>query len=348
MPPTPPPMPDQAKARQRRLDGLHALWEAFIVLLVCINLGLILFDSLFALTPLRELFASWLPGLHARYETLIHRNFQHIDLAFVAIFVLDVLLGWTIALFERRYARWYYYPFAHWYDVLGCIPLAGLRWLRVLRVGSLLIRLQRLGLIDMRQWAVYGVARRYYVLLLEELADRVMVRLFSRMQQEIGASDDLSRRLLEDVVRPRKERLLDDLSRRMHAMLENGYRDNRGAIEGYVGGLIHQALANNPEVASLRRLPLGGRVADTLDDALADIAARLLQGAAEGLQSAQFQRLARNLADECFEAWVYQDETTDLALEELLVDIIEVLKQQVLDRRWSRFVGPIEPPRSPG
>ncbi|MCQ4260646.1 ion transporter [Stutzerimonas stutzeri] len=337
-----------ADHRERLRDGLHAAWEVFIVLLVCINLGLIVLDSLFIVPPINQALANWLPDLHQRYDATIHSNFQLIDLGFVSIFVLDVLLGWTIALFERRYARWYYYPFAHWYDVLGCIPLTGFRWLRVLRVGSLLIRLQRLGLIDMRRWAIFGVVHRYYSLLLEELSDRVMVRLFSRMQQEIGASDDLSRRLLEEVVRPRKERLLNDLSRRMQSMLESGYRDNRGAIEGYVGGLIHQALLNNPEVTSLRRLPMGGRVADTLDEALADIAARLLQGAAEGLQSPQFQRLARSLADEFFEAWVYQDEHTDLALEELLVDVIEVLKQQVLDRRWSRFVGPIQPPAPPG
>lgn len=342
-------MPEPAVGQRKRVhDGLHAAWETFIVLLVCINLGLILFDSLFMVQPINQALAGWLPELHQRYDTLIHRHFQLIDLAFVAVFVFDVLLGWTIALFERRYARWYYYPFAHWYDVLGCIPLSGFRWLRVLRVGSLLIRLQRLGFIDMRQWPVYRLVHRYYLLLLEELSDRVMVRLFSRMQQEIGASDDLSRRLLQEVVRPRKERLLDDLSRRLNAMLENGYRDNRGAIEGYVDGLIHQALANNREVIRLRRLPMGDRVADTLDDALADIAARLLQGAVDGLQGAQFQRLARSLADECFEAWVYQDENTDLALEELLVDIIEVLKQQVLDRRWSRFVGPSEPPTPPG
>jgi hypothetical protein len=341
-------MAERAADQRRSLDGLHAAWEILIVLLVCINLGLILFDSLFAVQPINQLFVNWLPGLHRQYETVIHSNFQLIDLGFVAVFVLDVLLGWTVALFERRYARWYYYPFAHWYDVLGCIPLSGFRWLRVLRVGSLLIRLQRLGLIDIRSWAVYGLVKRYYLVLLEELADRVMVRLFSRLQQEIGASDDLSRRLLQEVVRPRKDRLLNDLSRRLQGMLESGYRDHRGAIEGYVGGLIHQALANNPEVASLRRLPLGGRVADTLDEALADIAARLLQGAADGLQSPQFQRLARSLAEEFFEAWVYQDEDTDLALEELLVDIIEVLKQQVLDRRWSRFVGPIQPPTPPG
>lgn len=341
-------MPERPLTRAtRQREGLHAAWEALIVLLVCANLGLILFDELFAVGPVNQLLASGFPAFHSNYEQQVHANFQLIDLGFVAIFVLDVLLGWTVALFERRYARWWFYPFAHWYDVLGCIPLSGFRWLRVLRVGSLLIRLQRLGLIDMRGWALFGVFRRYYMLLLEELSDRVMVRLFSRLQQEIGASDDLSRRLLQEVVIPRKERLLDDLARRLHGMLESGYRDNRGAIEGYVGSLIHQALSDNREVRNLRRLPLGSRMADTLDDALADIASRLIQGAVDGLQGPQFQRLARNLADEFFDAWVYQDENTDLALEELLVDVIEVLKQQVLDRRWSSFVGPNQPPSPP-
>ncbi|UIP33882.1 ion transporter [Stutzerimonas kunmingensis] len=341
-------MTEPVVARQaRRRDQLHAAWEAFIVLLVCINLSLILFDSLFALQPVSAVLADLVPELHARYQQSVHANFQYIDLGFVAIFVLDVLLGWTVALFERRYARWYYYPFAHRYDVLGCIPLAGLRWLRVLRVGTLLIRLQRLGLIDMRGWAIYGLFSRYYYLLIEELSDRVMVRLFGRLQQEIGASDDLSRRLLQEVVRPRKQRLLNDISRRLQDMLETGYRDNRGAIEGYVSQLIHQALQNNPEMHNLRRLPLGNRLASTLDDALSDIAARLLQGAVEGMRGPQFQALAGNLADEFFDAWVYQDENTDLALEELLVDVIEVLKQQVLDRRWSRFVGPTPPPTHP-
>ena len=341
-------MPEQPQSRlARRRDGVHAAWEGFIVLLVCLNLGLILFDSLFVLQPINDLLLRWLPRLHERYDRYIHVHFQYIDLGFVAVFVLDVLLGWAVALFERRYARWYYYPFAHWYDVLGCIPLAGLRWLRALRIGALLVRLQRLGLIDMRGWAVYGLFSRYYYLLIEELADRVMVRLFGRLQQEIGASDDLSRRLLQDVVRPRKQRLLNDLSRRLQGMLETGYRDNRGALEGYVSQLIHQALADNPEMHALRRLPLGNRLATTLDEALSDIAARLLQGAVDGLRGPQFQALASNLADEFFEAWVYQDENTDLALEELLVDVIEVLKQQVLDRRWSRFVGPTPPPTPP-
>lgn len=339
-------MPEVPRDTRRR-EGLHAAWEGFIVALVVINLALILFDSLFSLAFVSSSLERWLPTLTRFYAERIHARFAFIDLGFVAIFIADVLIGWAVAIYERRYARWYYYPFAHWYDVLGCIPLAGLRWLRVLRVIVLAVRLQRLGLIDMRRWALYGFVNRYYQLLLEELSDRVMVKLFTRLQQEIGTTDDLARRLVDEVVRPRKERVLADVSRRLQAMVESGYRDNRGAIEGYVSNLIHTALAENPEIQRLRRLPLGDRVAETLDDALADIARRLIQAGVDGLQGPAFQALAGNLSERFFEGWLQRDEETDLALEELLVDIIEVLKQQVLDRRWSAFVGPPLPPSPP-
>lgn len=331
--------------RLRRREGLHAAWESFIVLLVCLNLGLILFDSLFVLEPLGDLFARVLPGLHRLYAEHIHQHFQLIDLGFVAIFLLDVALGWLVALFERRYRRWYYYPFVHWYDVLGCIPLAGFRWLRALRVFSLLIRLQRLGLIDMRRWGLYQFVDRYYQKLLDEISNRVMVKMFSRLQEEIGSSHDLAERLVQEVIRPRKQRLLADLGRRLQAMLENGYRANRGAIDGYAAGLIHQALVNNPELRNLRRLPLGERLAASLEQALTEVAIGLLQAGVEGVQGPRFQALAERLSDACFEAWLDQGDDTDLALEELLVDMIEVLKQQLVDRQWSQFVGPEKPQR---
>ncbi|MFC3606599.1 ion transporter [Stutzerimonas tarimensis] len=335
---------DQKRMRTR--EGVHAAWEAFIVVLVCINLALILFDSLFAVDPLNQALARWLPGLHATYAEHVHDNFVFIDLMFVAVLVFDVLLGWVVSLFEHRYRRWYYYPFVHWYDVLGCIPLAGFRWLRVLRVGSLLLRLQRLGLIDMRRWGIYEFGNHYYQRLLDEISNRVMVKMFTRLQEEIGTSQDLAKRLVTDVVRPRKDRLLKDLSRRTQAMIEGGYRDNRGAIEGYVSNLIRQALADNAEMRNLRRLPLGNRLASTLDEALADVASRLIQAAVDGLNAPQSQQLAANLADRFFEAWLYQGDDTDLALEELLVDVIEVLKEQLVDRQWSAFVGPHKPERS--
>src|SRR5690554_8117531 len=148
------------------LERLHLVWDLLILVLVTINLTLLLFDSLFLLGPLNDAFAAIAPGLHAAYDRHIHANFIEIDLLFVAVFVLDVLLGWAVAVAERRYHRWFFYPFVHWYDVLGCIPVGGFRLLRLLRVISLLHRLHRLGLIDVRRWYLYRTVAKYYDILL--------------------------------------------------------------------------------------------------------------------------------------------------------------------------------------
>jgi len=327
----------------RRREALHAAWETLVLLALAANLALLLFDSLYLLGGFREALASLSPDIERWYAHEVHARFLQIDLAFVALFVVDVLLGWGVALYERRYARWYYYPFAHWYDVLGCIPLAGLRWLRVLRIGVLLLRLQHLGVIDLRSWALYRFLDRYYQLLLEELSDRVMVKLFGRLQQEIGSTDDLSRRILDEVVRPRRGALAADIARRLQGMLDEGYRNNRGALEGYVGQVIHQALGESAQLRNLRQLPMGGRVADALEETLADIARRLLEASARGLREPQAAHLAERLAQSLLDAWLQEAPEHSYALEALLVDVLEVFKQQLLDRRWSRFVGP-QPP----
>ena len=53
-----------------------------------------------------------------------------------------------MAIRKQTYPRWYFYPFLHWYDLLGCIPIGSFRMLRLLRLISLTIRLQKMGIID--------------------------------------------------------------------------------------------------------------------------------------------------------------------------------------------------------
>ena len=66
----------------RRHEGLLALWDGLILILVCVNLALILFDSLYALGPLNQALAAMLPGFHAFYGERIHAHFTRIDLVF--------------------------------------------------------------------------------------------------------------------------------------------------------------------------------------------------------------------------------------------------------------------------
>lgn len=330
-----PSLPDRGP-QSSLLERIHLAWDLLVIVLVVANLALLLIDGLFLLAPLNAAFEAVAPRLHDAYDRHVHANFVAIDLAFVAVFVLDVLLGWAAAILERRYHRWFFYPFVHWYDVLGCIPVGGFRLLRVLRVVSLLHRLQRLGLIDIRRWRLYGVYAKYYDILMEELSDRIALRLLDNIQDQVRGSDSLSTRLAEDVVMPRKQQLIHEISRRLEEMVDSAYRTNRGELMRYISALVGRTLAENPEMKRLRRLPLGGQVAGALDDSLSDIACRLVHEAIEGLRSQEFNLLVEHLADSGFEAWLRVDDHTDRVTEQVLVDMLEVIKERVARQRWKQ------------
>ncbi|MDT8879493.1 ion transporter [Halomonas saccharevitans] len=316
------------------LERVHLVWDLLIIVLVIANLALLLFDSLYLLPPLNAAFEAVAPGLHAAYERHIHANFLAIDLAFVSIFLLDVLLGWAVAIAERHYHRWFFYPFVHWYDVLGCIPLGGFRLLRILRVISLLHRLQRMGLIDMRRWYLYSVVAKYYDILLEELTDRIAIRMLDNVQREIRQSDGLSAPLMERVVRPRKQALIREISQRLEAMAGDAYDHNRADTLRYVRGLVGRTLAESPELKRLGRLPLGVQLTRGLEASLSDLACRLVDEALAGLKSREYSALVEHLAESGFDAWLRTDPETERITEQVLVDMLELLKEQIAVKGW--------------
>ncbi|MCG7601412.1 ion transporter [Halomonas sp. McH1-25] len=315
-------------------ERVHLIWDLTILALVIINLALLIIDSLFLIPALNTAFETVAPQGYRFYDETIHENFFTIDLVFVSIFLLDVLLGWAVAIAERRYPRWFYYPFVHWYDVLGCIPLAGLRWLRALRVFSLLYRLQRLRLIDVRTWPLAEGIAKYYDILLEEVSDRVAIRLIGSVQEEIRNSDAFSRRIAEEIIAPRKQQLVDEITQRLEATLGDTCRRNQPLIARYVSALVGRTMQDSPEIQRLRRLPFGDQLATAMDQTISDIANRLVREAIVGLNSPEFTQLIRQMADSGFDALLITDRRTDRITERVLIDVLELLKEQVAVKQW--------------
>ncbi|WP_346796295.1 ion transporter [Halomonas sp. Bachu 37] len=316
------------------LERLHLVWDLFIMAAVVINLSFLLFDSLYLLPPLNSAFEQVAPGLHGWYETHIHANFTAIDLSFVALFVMDVLLGWLVAIIERRYHRWFFYPFVHWYDVLGCIPVSGFRLLRVLRVVSLLYRLQRLGLIHVQTWAAYAFLAKYYDILLEELSDRIALRLLGNVQEQVQSSDSLTERVIERVVMPRKQQLVKEIAERLEEMAGGTYQRNREDIRAYINQLIGRTLQESPEIQRLRRLPMGHQLTQAMNASLSGVAWRLVDEMALGINSPEFGKLVEKVAGNGFDTWLRVDERSDHVTEQVLIDALEMIKDQIRRQRW--------------
>jgi hypothetical protein len=318
----------------KAVEYAHIGWDLLILAAVIINLSLLLFDSLFLIGPINQALAAITPGFHRFYDTAIHSRFIAIDLVFVSFFIADVLLGWAVAIAERRYHRWFFYPFVHWYDVLGCIPLSGFRWLRALRVISLLHRLHRLRLVDVTRWSVYRFFAKYYDILLEELSDRIALRLLGNAQEQIVASDSLTERVIERVIMPRKTQLIHEIAERLEATAGRAYQQNRPAIMAAIDDLVSRTLRESPEIQRLHRLPMGKTASSAMQASISSVAQRLVDEMAQGMHSPAFRQLVERTADTSFDSWLTVDDTSAKVTEQVLYDVLDMLKEQVRHQGW--------------
>lgn len=307
-----------------------------MVALAVLNLSWIVFDSAWAVPELRYLMSYVVPMAWLDAYAVVHEHFFRIDLIFVAIFLTEFSLRWLESLWSRRHSAWYVFPLLHWYDLLGCIPVAGLRWLRILRIFAILLRLQRLGLIDYTGWRPYRWVMKAYDIVMEEISDRVVIRVLSGVQDEMAASHDVERRILEQVVNPRRELITRALRERLVHISQSTYASAREDLHAFITDAVSTAVQDNREIKRIDRIPVvGGMVGKLLDEAITDIVCGVIDELSGRLDSREFETLFNDISTAIFDA--LNEAARDGGSDEVtraVNDVLELVKQQVGQRRW--------------
>jgi hypothetical protein len=109
-------------------------------------------------------------------------HFSRLELPLLALFWLDFLIGWAVAI--RRSKNWYRYPLVHWYDLVGLLP-GRLRVFRLFRLVSLYSRIYRGEVREVRDNAIKRLTTRIARVLTEEVTNRVQLRVVDRLQTEL-------------------------------------------------------------------------------------------------------------------------------------------------------------------
>jgi hypothetical protein len=246
--------------------------DAVMLVLIVANLALIVLDAAFGTAFVQNALYAYLPRVARWYERTIHDHFVVIDLAFVAVFAAEIMVRWGIAIARQTYHRWFFYPFVHWYDVLGCIPIGSFRALRVLRVFALVPKLQRLGFFDLRATYLYRTFAKYRAILVEEVTDRVTVRLLDGVQTEIERNQPVIDAVVREVIVPRRAELVAAVTHRLQEATSEAYGSFQTDFRGYVDRVIAEAVNQNREISTIALVPgLGTTVAGLLESAIADI-----------------------------------------------------------------------------
>jgi hypothetical protein len=305
--------------------------------LLIINLIWLLFDGLFATQAFKSILTSMSTDLVTGY-TPIHENFVLYDLAFVAIFLTEFCVRWVASVVRKTYVRWYFFPFIHWYDLIGCIPLGGARIFRFLRIFSIFYRLQKYQIIDLRNTAVYRFIIFYYDVLVEELSDRIVVKVLSDAQKDIAAGSPLIEDINQQVLASRLPILTQWLSSVMVHIGESiEHNDHGESVRSHVQKSVGKAVRGNSQVSTLKLVPiLGSTIEKTLEQSVTDIVTQSIINLMKDITPEKID----DFVEHGIGRFSSEDHMLDQEVLLIVNECLELVKHHVSQQRWKdSFVG---------
>ena len=317
------------------LDTLGYVIDVAMILLIVLNLALIVFDWFFALAGLQAFLAEQTPDFFVFYRDVIHEDFIFWDMLFVSVYLTEFSIRWLVAIGRRTHERWFYFPFVHWYDLLGCIPVGSFRWLRILRLISLVYRLQKRGIIDLSDTWLGRTLLGWYRIAVEEVSARVVINVLEGAQRELRTDTPLIHRIEHDVLVPRKEALIDFVATTLIDAADRSHQRWREALGHYIARLTREALSQTSVGGTLAAIPgAGPRLLATLSSQTEEIGLAFADQLIADLRNPAH----RQTLDEVLESIIIRAggdrRVLDQLVRDTLLDLLDQVKKQVAVQQW--------------
>lgn len=282
------------------------------------------------------------PRLEANFFREFDRNgkledhFWMIDLPFLVLFLGEFGWRWTVSARRREYARWWFFPVFHFYDVLGLLPTAYLRPFRVLRAVSIYMRLRRSELSSVGRDFFSRAMGTFGAIVAEEVSDRVAVLILDELAAEIRAGTH--RRITASVVGERRPAIEAMVSSQARALA--GDPELLSGVRRLVELNLEQAVERS---AALDAVPLPQMVVRPLARSIGGIVvAATFESIADTLRSEEggreIDRLVQAALDRVFAA--ESVEVLEPLAREIALEILGEMRATVAVRKWARPEGP--------
>ncbi|MBH1969780.1 hypothetical protein FK216_01050 [Moraxellaceae bacterium AER2_44_116] len=303
-----------------------------VLFLISLNLLVLLVDSIVMNTGVGVLLAKHYPTDYLAYKNDWHKDLPLYDSLFTVFLLTELGLRWLFAIYKKTYHRWFFYPFIHWYDVIASLP--GLQFLRLLRLITVTYRMHQLGILELGQ-TFTKTAQKYYAIIIEEVSDRIVLNVLDGVQKELSVNNPVAAKMRETVLVPHKEVITHWLANRISALTAVSYQKHEKELEAYLHQITANAIHDNQEWRNIKkRLPfVGGLIESELNSIVGglvnSIAAKVLDDLSQPDNSA-----LHDLADAAFETFTLSDAHLDKAMEQIVIEAIDIVKAQVAIQQW--------------
>lgn len=317
--------------RKNREQFRWFLFDVFMVFLALINIMLILFDFSFAYQPSYNLYFKISPEFTAWYAENIHAHFIGIDLVFVSIFFVEFVGRWIISIKNKEYKTKIAYPIVHWYDLLSLIPIGSFRFLRILRVFSILIRMNKMEVINLRKFLDDIGIGHFYGLFLQEVSDRVIINVLHTTKNQVNKREDVIKDLVANVLKPNNDRLMAYSMKRVQYITQEIVQLKKDDLRQYIFEKVNDAIADNKEMKRIGSIPgLGALVRKQLDHAIGDITYNVIVNIIEDVATGDdvFSKDLPKITDSILSN-IENDEELEQIAKVLVNDTIDMIRARI-------------------
>jgi len=307
--------------------------DVFMLTILSVNMLFIIFDWLFSYN-LINIFLKF--HFHSFYNAYIpyHFYFWKIDLIFVSIYWVEIFAQWIYHLIFVKNEKWYHYPYKHWYDIIGSIPIGTLHWLRILRVFSIIYRLHKLKLIDITKTFTVRTLNRWIDVLSEEVSDRVVVNILSGVQNEIELGNPVFDKINTEIIKPRIDNLVAISVGKLNDVVQNIHDEYGSELKSYLDEKVENSVNNSKDVKTLSRLPLVGKtINSTLKSAISDIVFDIINQVLLDLRTENKQETIEEIIGLVFNSLLNLNRDNEVLIKSI-IDSLEIIKEQVKVQQW--------------
>ena len=263
-------------------------------------------------------------------EVLLKKTLKNTNHFITGFLVIEITARWLLAIIQRRHFRWFFFPFIHWYEVLGCLPI--LRPLRLFRTFIIAYRLYLLGYpILPSSWIIKG--RFYYELVLEELSDRIVLRVLDGVSSELK-ENKTHYVLLDRIIDTHRPQLIKVLTEILEANLPSYIQQNQEILSQYVINAVEHSIQNTPELQqTLNLMPIVGNF---ISQRLESVSMKLAENMTLELLQPFIQQpypIYSEVAQHIGSLHLHTPEFEAL-VNSVVIEAIDVIRKQVSIQQW--------------
>ncbi len=263
-------------------------------------------------------------------EVGLKNSIHTINAYFTIFLILELLIRWVVAIAQRRYYRWFFFPFVHRYEVLGCFSI--LRPLRLLRAVVIAYRLYLLGYpVLPRSWIKKG--QFYYEIVLEELSDRIIIRVIDGISSELK-ENQTHYVLIEKIIAKHRPMISKALIEALESSLPTAIKLHQNTISQYVAAAVERSVQNTPELQQILKLmPVVGTLMSQRIEAIGarlgeNIALELIHPLVEQ-PNPLYAEVAHQIGTLHFPA-----PEIEALIDSIVIETLQVVRDQVAIQQW--------------